>query len=173
VNSPRFPWGHVTALILWILIFAAVYLYFDSRLQPSVATVSDLAQGEIRIPRSRDGHYYVAGMVNGHPLTFVVDTGASAVTVSAGFARQAGMPGGVPTRFSTAGGVVTGETVPDQVVVAGGIRVSGLRVAVSSQMERHAPALLGQNFLRKIDVIQSGDQMVLRLKPGEPSSRTN
>ena len=172
----QFPWGHVTALALWIAGFGVMYLYMDSFIKPKVATVSsvDAARGEVVIPRSRDGHYYVSGSINGQAVTFMVDTGASTVFVSADMAQRTGMPRGVPTRFKTAGGEIMGETVADQTIEAGGIRLAGLSVAVAMQMDAGGYALLGQNFLRYVDVIQSGDQMVLRIKkasePHEPKN---
>ena len=164
----RFPWGHITALILWIVLFGGIYLFLDAKMQPQVATVTSLemARGEVIISRSRDGHYYVGGAINGRPLTFMVDTGASTVVVSADLAGKIGLTRGVATPFKTAGGMVWGETVSDQTIEAGGMQLKGLRVGVVPQMDQRDYALLGQNFLRHIDVIQSGDQMVLRVKSG-------
>lgn len=168
MSMGRFPWGHIAALVLWLVLFGAMYWFLDAKMQPQVATVTslDMARGEVIIPRSRDGHYYVGGAINGRPLTFMVDTGASTVVVSADLAAKIGLARGVPTSFKTAGGMVWGETVPDQTVMAGGIQLTGLRVGVVMQMDQRDSALLGQNFLRHIDVSQSGDQMVLRVKSG-------
>ena len=143
-------------------------MFLDAKMQPQVATVTslDMARGEIIIPRSRDGHYYVGGSINGRPLIFMVDTGASTVVVSADLAAKIGLTRGVATPFKTAGGTVWGETVSDQTIEAGGIQLKGLRVGVVMQMGQRDYALLGQNFLRHIDVIQSDDQMVLRVKSG-------
>ncbi|MDH5480320.1 MAG: TIGR02281 family clan AA aspartic protease [Nitrosomonas sp.] len=158
----RIPWGHVSVLMVWIIIFAVVYLYFDGRQAPKVAVVKGgLARGEVVIPRSRDGHYYIRGAINGYPIDFMVDTGASIVSVSHEFSRLANLPGGATANFSTAGGVVQGEIVSGQVIEAGGIAVAGLSVSVGIQGEI---ALLGQNFLRRVDVIQSNDTMILRVR---------
>lgn len=153
---------------MWLVIFGVMYWFLDAKMQPQVATVTnlDMARGEVIIPRSRDGHYYVDGAINGRPLTFMVDTGASTVVVSADLAAKIGLARGVPTPFKTAGGMVLGEMVPDQAIEAGGLQLKGLRVGVVKQMDQRDYALLGQNFLRHIDVIQSGDQMVLRVKSG-------
>ena len=154
--------GFITVLIIWITIFAAAYLYFDTRMEPRVSVAkADLKQGEVVIPRSWDGHYYLQGSVNGYPIRFLVDTGASVVSVGADFARQANLPKGRPASFTTAGGVVQGEMVFDQIIEAGGIVINGLHVSVGLHGD---VALLGQNFLRKIDVIQSNDTMTLRIR---------
>lgn len=168
MSAGRFPWGHITALVLWLILFGAMYWFLDAKMQPQVATVTslDMARGEIVIQRSRDGHYYVGGSINGRPLTFMVDTGASTVVVSADLAAKISLTRGAPTPFKTAGGMVWGEMVPDQTIEAGGLQLKGLRVGVVGQMDKRDYALLGQNFLRHIDVIQSGDQMILRVKSG-------
>ena len=154
--------GYISVLIIWITIFATAYFYFDTRLEPRVSIAkSDLESGEVVISRSWDGHYYVPGSINGYRVKFLVDTGASVVSIGADLARQANLPQGKPASFTTAGGVVQGEMVFDQIVEAGGIVINGLHVSVGLHGDM---ALLGQNFLRKIDVIQSNDTMTLRVR---------
>ncbi len=152
----------ISVLVIWVVIFAVVYLYFDTRLDPSIRVVHEsLEHGEVIIPRSRDGHFYVQGTINGYPAKFLVDTGASVVSISAEFARRANLPAGRSANFTTAGGVIQGEMVFDQTVEAGGIIVTGLSISVGLYGD---VALLGQNFLQNIDVIQSEDQMILRVR---------
>jgi len=160
--SIRIPWGHISVLVVWIIVFSVVYLYFNERQVPKVAEVKgNLTRGEIVIPRSLDGHYYVRGAINGYPIDFMVDTGASIVSISNKISQAANLPSGAPANFSTAGGVVRGEIVSGQTIEAGGIAVNGLSVSVGIQGEI---ALLGQNFLRRVDVIQSNDRMILRVR---------
>lgn len=158
----RFPLGHITALAIWITISGVIYLYFDARQKPTIAVAStELASGEVVIPRSRDGHYYVRGAINGHPVDFMVDTGASTVSINRDIAQKADLPRGMPANFMTANGAVMGEIVSRQTIEAGGIVLEDLSVGVGVQGDI---ALLGQNFLRKVDVLQSDDKMVLRIR---------
>ena len=136
-------------------------MFFDARQGPIIAAAKNGVVGEVVIPRSPDGHYYVQGSINGYPIDFMVDTGASVVSVSKEFSREASLPNGSPANFSTAGGVVTGEVISGQTVQAGGIAVNGLSVSVGMHGRM---ALLGQNFLRRIDVIQSNDRMILKVR---------
>jgi aspartyl protease family protein len=160
--STRLAWGHVGALAIWITISGAAYLYFDARQKPTIVTVkADLAGGQVVIPRSRDGHYYVRGMIRGHAVDFMVDTGATTVSVSRTVARKANLPAGIPASFSTAGGTVAGEIVSGQTVEAGGIVVEGLSLGVGIDGDI---GLLGQNFLRYVDVLQLEDKMILQVR---------
>ena len=146
----------------WLLVGAVVYLGFDTFLSPKVTRARVIeGSGVVTIARSYDQHFYVEGSINGHPVTFMIDTGATAVTVGAALARKIGLAGGVVADFSTAGGRVVGAIVPNNDVQVGGIRVSGLRVAVNPALGH---ALLGQNFLNKVDLTQGADQLVLRVR---------
>lgn len=161
MNS-RTSWRTITVLVIWVAIFSVAYIFFDSQQKPKIATGKDGGMfGKIVIPRSLDGHYYVRGAINGYPVDFMVDTGASVVSVSGSLARKANLPNGVSANFSTAGGVVMGEVVSGLTVEVGGIIVNGINVSVGIQGN---VALLGQNFLRKVDVLQSNDTMTLRLR---------
>jgi len=158
--------GRATWLILffWISIFAVGYFAVSAIQAPNVAraTTEGAARGEIVIPKSRDGHYYVDGAINATPVTFLVDTGASVVTIGPEFSKRARLAGGDPVKLDTVGGAVTGEMVPGITIIAGGIRIEGLRVAVSPSM-RGEHALLGQNFLRHVAIEQRGEQLILRV----------
>lgn len=161
MNS-RASWGVITVLVIWVAVFGVVYMFFDSQQSPKIATGKDGGKfGQLVIPRSLDGHYYVRGSINGYPIDFMVDTGASVVSISRSLASKANLPSGVPAKFSTAGGMVMGEVVSGQAVEAGGITVNGISVSVGIQGD---VALLGQNFLRRVDVLQSNDIMTLQLR---------
>jgi len=154
--------GFIGVLIIWITVFVIVYLYFETRLDSKVVVASaSLERGEVLIPRSRDGHFYVQGAINSYPVKFLVDTGASVVAISEEIAQRANLPTGKPASFSTAAGIVKGEMVYDQTIDVGGIIVSGLQVSVGLHGDI---ALLGQNFLRNIDVIQTNDRMILQIR---------
>jgi len=154
--------GYVFWSAVWFGLIAAGFFVAD-RLTSQPPVTRSLAEGrqEIAIPAARDGHYYLDGAINGVPLKFMVDTGATYVSVGADFARAAGLPKGVPGYFSTANGTVEGEIVKNQEVRAEAFRVSGLSVAVTPSMD--APGLLGQNFLRRFEVSQSAGVLRLRL----------
>lgn len=159
----RGAFGIVT---FWLVLMAALYgvfSYSENERQARFAPYT-LASGALVIPRGRDGHFRVAGAVNGHPVEFLVDTGASLVTVSEGFARAAGLRGGLAVRFRTANGELPGRVLRDIPVEAGGMSPGGVRVAVALAGDDNAMALLGQSFLSRFDISIDKNEMVLRAR---------
>ena len=154
--------GHVTAAIIWIAVLIAGYFVIDHFAAPD-PIVRTLQSGhrEIVIPVARDGHYYVEGTVNGQRLTFLVDTGASYVSVGSDLAHRANLPEGQIGVFNTANGAVEGRVTRAHSVAADVLAVSSINVAVIPGGSEYG--LLGQNFLRHFSVSQSDGKLVLRM----------
>ena len=147
-------------IVFWAVIMGSLYLAMNHYLKPKQAVV--LANGDLVIPRDRDGHFYAQGEVNGQPVKFLVDTGASLVTVSNQFARKASLPKGEPTVFRTANGDLRGSVVSGVAVSVGPVAVSRVRLGIGLEGQDKDTALLGQSFLSKFDVILQKNQMILR-----------
>ncbi len=156
--STRF--GHVYILLFWALVMGVVWIAMERFMEPKRAVVT--AQGELVIPRHRDGHFYVEGTINGKPLRFMIDTGATGVVVTEAFAQGAGLPRGEPTTFITANGTLTGRTVRGMAVTAGPFSVSPTSVGVGLVGRKSDVGLLGQSFLSKFQVSMTREEMVLR-----------
>ena len=150
-------------LVFWLALMAGLYFLMDHIRQPRQPEVT--AQGALVIPRHPDGHFRVAGSINGEPVMFLVDTGASLIAVTEGLAKRAGLTGGERATFRTANGTREGRiTRADSVLLRGGLGVSNLRVGTgfSGMGDDDDDALLGQNFLQHFDVEMGRSQLVLR-----------
>ncbi len=152
--------GLIPMMIFWCVVMGLLYLLMTHYLKPKQAQV--LANGDLVISRARDGHFYVAGAINGKEARFMVDTGASLVSVSEKFAAQASLRGGEPTTFKTANGERPGRVVEGVSVSIGPVRVTNVVVGVGLRMANDNDALLGQSFLSKFDIMMNQNQMVLR-----------
>lgn len=127
------------------------------------ASVSTDGQ-EISIPQSFDGHYYLTLAVNGHPVRFLIDTGASDVVLSLDDARKAGIDlerliflG----QAQTANGVVETAPVWLQTVGIGQMEDRNVRAVVNSG--DLFGSLLGMGYLSRFDKITiENDTMTLR-----------
>jgi aspartyl protease family protein len=85
----------VQMLAIWGFIFLGVVagygLWSDVQRQTTGAQMLQLGDGQITVPRQRDGHYYLTLALNGENIRFVVDTGATNMVLSLDDARRAGI----------------------------------------------------------------------------------
>ncbi len=151
-------------LAFWLVLAAAMYAGFSWWEQRKRAALQPYTQasGELVIPRGRNGHFFVDGEVNHQPVRFMVDTGASGVSISSVTARAAGLPEGRRITINTANGEREGRLVHGVPVKAGSLVFNETSVTTGLRMGDPDEALLGQSFLRHFDVQISADRMVLR-----------
>lgn len=60
--------------------------------------------GGVALRADRQGHFTGTALINGVPMPFMIDTGATTTSVPSAMARAAGLPVGSPVRIATAGG---------------------------------------------------------------------
>ena len=152
--------------LIWALIFvgalAVVGLWQDIRqtVRPSQNVVSG---DRIELPRARDGHYYLTAQVNGTPLRFVVDTGASQVVLSRDDAERIGMDTenlNYLGRAYTANGEVRTASVRLDSITVGPVRHENVR-AVVNQGDMQG-SLLGMSYLQQFSSLEiTGGKLVL------------
>jgi aspartyl protease family protein len=159
--------GALAIATVWLAVAAVLYLVFDRIEQNRQASLKPyaLSSGELVIPRQRDGHFHVEGEVNRQPVSFLVDTGASHVSVSQVLASQAGLPTGQTITLQTANGQRPGQLVRGVPVRAGHLVLNDASVTVGLSGLKPDQALLGQAFLKHFDVEIRRDDMVLRQRP--------
>jgi len=119
--------------------------------------------GSITLKRQHDGHFYADAQVNGAPVHFLVDTGASLIALSAADARRAGLAidsSQTEVVGSGASGEVLGQVVRLNRVALGLTSVSDAPAVV---LDAGGQSLLGQSFLSEFDSVEiHGDVMTLR-----------
>lgn len=152
--------------ILWGLIFlgviAAKGLWDDVR--STTVPMQALSQdGYMALPRAKDGHFYAVLTMNGVPVEFMVDTGATQVVLNSDDAQRIGLdPDTLPFlgRAETANGVIkiAFDTV-DQVSF-GPYTDENVRVSISKA--DMGTSLLGMSYLSRFDSLQiSGEHMTM------------
>jgi aspartyl protease family protein len=86
-----------TMLLAWVAIFGAGFIIFTFRdnlgyvlaRMKTEATGAPLVEaGQLRIPQAIDGHFYITAMLNGRPVRFLVDSGATMTTIGRGTAKR-------------------------------------------------------------------------------------
>jgi aspartyl protease family protein len=158
----------VRQLALWVLIFALVVIAYDSRdslrgaLFPAQATLG--SDGAIELRRASDGHFHATLAVNGTPVRFLVDTGATDIVLSRRDAARAGIDVDALQfvgQARTANGVVATAPVWLARVEFGG--VTDRDVAASVNSGDLDASLLGMAYLDRFERVEiSGDRMRLQ-----------
>lgn len=132
----------------------------DSRFAGSPVAAPQIGE----IERAADGLFYVTATVNGAPVRFVVDTGATMVVLRSEDALRAGimpMQGQRMAIADTANGRTAMARVRLTEVVVGGTRAQAIEAAVASN--GLPVSLLGQNWLRQLSSLTiSGDRLTFQ-----------
>lgn len=115
----------------------------------------------IVLPVDSRGHFMTAGAINGRPVSFMLDTGATTVAMSAADATRIGLDfeKGQPVRMNTANGVAQGYRVRLASVRVGDVEVYDVDAIVSPQPMPFV--LLGNSFIGRFSMRRDSDQMVL------------
>ena len=117
---------------------------------------------EIRFPAGLDGHFRIEAMVNGTPVRFLVDTGASTIVLSPADARRIGFN---PESLSftgiaeTANGTVRTAPVRLSSVAIGPIQMTDLPASVNQAAMRGS--LLGMSFLERLRSFEIRDGVLI------------
>jgi aspartyl protease family protein len=119
---------------------------------------------ELQIPANGQNQYFVEALVNGVNVRFLVDTGATFVSLSPAVAARIGLWENASSphyRFNTANGVTTGYGVKLNTIDFGSIYMADVDAVVNPGL---GPLnLLGENFLHKLASVEQRDgRLILR-----------
>ena len=124
---------------------------------PASVTVSIMLNGA--------GQYRTTGSINGRPVSFLVDTGATIVAINSITAKSLGIDSskGRVLRATTASGVVESVEVFLDIVKVGGIKIRNVQAAVIPGSFPQ-DILLGMSFLRNVKIRENAGTMQLITK---------
>ncbi len=167
-------------MVIWVVIILALMTAFLFRYEAQdlasrisggllpgspISRISDDGRKEVTLIRANNGHFGARGTVNGKPVRFLVDTGASSVVLSHRDALAAGID---PNRLSftvpvfTANGRTMSAEAMIDVMAIGSIVRTGKKVLVSAPGAL-GESLLGMSFLGTLSSYEvRGDRMFLR-----------
>lgn len=123
-------------------------------------------QPKVRIWPTPNHMYLVTGSINGFPVDFIVDTGATLVSLSGREARRLGIDYrvvGTPGHSSTASGIEKIYLVKLDKVRVGDIELRNVQGAVHDG-DFPPAALLGMSFLGRLTMRQNGQVLELEKK---------
>lgn len=116
---------------------------------------------EILIAAGPGGHFVTSGQINGKPVQFMVDTGATTVAMGRGEAERLGIDwkSGQRSLAQTAGGVVASYGVQLTSVRIGDVEVFGVNATI---LPAEMPVvLLGNSFLSRFAMRRDANVMKL------------
>jgi len=150
-------WAVLIALLS--LIFSGILDKQNNPNQNLRANYNQAGLPEVVLKRNRAGHYMATGMINGHPVLFLLDTGATDVAIPSGLAKKLSLPRGA-TVNSRNGTVKTTRTRLNKVQL-GAIEINDVTASILPSMPNDE-VLLGMSFLKQLELIQRGDSLTLR-----------
>lgn len=122
-------------------------------------------KSEVRIASSHNGHHITPGRINGMPVEFMVDTGASIIGMNYHEAERLGIDyrAGTPIMMGTANGEAKAYKVVLNRVAVGDIEIHQVTAAISTT-DSPTIILLGNSYLSKVDMSVDSGVLVLKEK---------
>lgn len=165
-DTVKLGWGMITAA--WLLVLSLLYIFFDQWMERQNNPNRDLnlysttGAHELVLKRNRSGHYVAPGTINGKPVTFMLDTGATLVSVPAHQGATLGLKPGAYGKSQTANGIVDIRFTKIESLTLGPFHLREVRAALNPGMNNDNQVLLGMSVLKHLEFTQSGRNLILR-----------
>jgi aspartyl protease family protein len=157
--------GSFMLVMAWLLIMGGLYWFFSgwhsAEINPNTANVLTQQQGDLTLLRNRDGHYVASGTINGRPVRFLLDTGATWVVVSMGMAAELGLKRGAALTLQTANGPTVGYQTRLARIQVGSLELKDVGAVISDGIDDNV-VLLGMSFLNRVEFSQRNGVLTLR-----------
>jgi len=161
--------GRYMLILAWVGGIALLTLLFqdvlETRINPNTNPVIQQAvdgRQQVILDRNAQGHYVATGRINGLPVTFLLDTGATDVAIPEDLAerlRLERLSGGVS---QTANGPVAVWQTELNSVTLGSLSLTDVRASILPSMRGSNKVLLGMSFLKQVEFSQRGGQLILQ-----------
>lgn len=163
--------GKVMIIAGWIIGLGLLSLLFnnllDKQQNPNQHVAARMGNGgvhEVVLQRNRYGHYVANGEINGHTVEFLLDTGATDVSVPQSLADRLGLERGQPITYDTANGSITAYLTRIHDLRLGNIELQDIPASINPY-KGDDTILLGMSFLKHLEFTQRGDTLIIRQYP--------
>ena len=158
--------GQIMGFFAVLAFILLAWLFFENSLQernnPNRNIVFDGNETEFTLRRNSTGHYIAPGTINGYPVVFLLDTGATHIAVPARLGEKLGLSAGRAGEVQTANGTVTIRYTIIPELVFGPFTIKNIEAGLNPGMDDHDEILLGMNVLKHFEFTQRGDVLILR-----------
>lgn len=170
-DDPTNKIGKIFVWFAWIIAIAILMYFFqgvlDEQHNPNThpqVSLNNAGQAEVILKQNRQGHYITVGTINGEPVSFLLDTGATQVSIPTHIANQLQLKkyGSYPVQTAN-GSVIVYKTKIEQLSI-GNIFLYNIAAHINPGM-RSDEILLGMSALKQVEFSQKGKQLTLREYP--------
>lgn len=159
--------GKWMLILAWVAGLGLLTLVFDTQLaqqfNPNSEPLSLKAQGviEVKLQQNRSGHYVASGLINSQPVVFLLDTGATDVSIPFALAEQLNLIPGRTAWVQTANGrIQVAQTIIEHLQI-GDIELHNVRGHLN-YAKASKEILLGMSALKQLEFTQQKDILILR-----------
>jgi len=158
--------GKMMWIIFWCLAIAALAYYFNDKINAKfnpnqhVQSIVNGKQTTIVLQQNSQGHYLASGTINGQSVNFLLDTGATLISIPLNLAKQLKLSQGKPYPVSTANGQVTVFATQLSSLKIGALAFENLEGHLNPGMQGNT-ILLGMNALKHLDLLQKNNTLTL------------
>ncbi len=160
--------GKIMWVIFWCLTLAALTYYFNDSItkkynpnQVVESTTSDRGESIVLKQNSR-GHYVANGSINGESVTFLLDTGATLISIPAHLGEKLSLRKGKTYPVSTANGSINVFATKISSLEIGTLRFNNIEGHLNPGMDGNI-ILLGMNALKHLELRQANNTLTLTI----------
>lgn len=159
--------GRVLMIVAWAAAMFLATRFFgqweERQQNPNSVVQSEQGDGfvEVRLLSNGQGHFVADGAINGRPVHFMLDTGATDVAIPEALARDLDLARGAAVQLSTANGRTQGYRTRLDSLQLGDIHLHDVRALVVPGLDGQG-VLLGMSALKQLEFTQRGGTMLLR-----------
>ena len=169
MTDPNQRLGRSMIYASWLLVLGLLTWFFSSLLDkqynPNQNLPTQTNQGQkVILQRNDNGHYIATGTINNKSVTFLLDTGATLVSIPGHLTRHLDLEQGIAVGMNTANGTITTYSTKLNRVQLGPIELQSIRAIINPHTQANE-VLLGMSFLKHLEFTQQGDTLILRQHP--------
>jgi len=160
--------GRYFVWLAWIVALGLLVLFFQEALEnqwnPNTSPnnyQADNGLNEVHLKRNKHGHYITVGKINQQSVIFLLDTGATDVSIPQHIAENLNLPRYNSYQVATANGNTQVYRSTIQELNIGDIALYNVEANINPSFKSNE-ILLGMSALKQLELHQSGRTLILR-----------
>lgn len=160
VKEERYAKGRFVAIAAVSIVLLAIFASYDFVFQTPASVINEDGSSSVVLDQHASGHYFSKGTINGQPVKFLLDTGATQVAIPESVAKRLDLPFGPAFKTKTANGTGTSYQTRIGALSLGSIEKHDVEASIATGMQGDE-ILLGMSFLRHLTLLQENGVLTL------------